>query len=136
MKKDIQTPQVNDVGVAIVREMNEENEAIFNVYLVNLKNECLEACLVSSKGYGRNVKTDEKIKTSTLRHFLETVPAHSFVKIEPIIEAVFGLTNEYWISFWIGKQMYDKKYVFLAESINDKNFIEIPLIHKKGVFIK
>jgi hypothetical protein len=32
--------------------------------------------------------------------------------------------------------MYDKKYVFLAESISDKNMRDIPILGAKGVMIK
>lgn len=136
MKEALKSPKVVDVGVAIVQEENEEKEKVFNVYLINQKTVDLESCLVTSKGYGKNIKSGEEIKTSTLRHFLETIPARSFVKIEPIIENVFGLNNEYWVSFWVEKQLFDKKYVFLPEVVNEKNFIKVPLIHKKGIFIK
>ena len=91
--------------------------------------------MVSSKGYGENKSTGEKVNTSTLRHFLGDVDGNSFVKIEPIIEEVFGLNNEYWVSFFEGSQMYDKKFIFLAETICEENMINVPVINKKGVVI-
>jgi hypothetical protein len=51
------------------------------------------------------------------------------------MDNVFGINNEYWLSFYVDKIMYDKKYVFLAESIIDVNFTMIPLINKMGVMI-
>lgn len=134
MKKDIIPPIVEDIAVAIVTEENELGENEWNVYLLNLKKEKIEGVLVTSKGYGS--LDGEEVKTSTLRHFLDEVKAHSFVKIEPIVETVFGLNNEYWVSFYINKVMYDKKYIFLAESITPTNLIMIPLINKRGVMIK
>lgn len=134
MKKDIIPPTVEDIAVAIVTEENELGEKEWNVYLLNLKKEKIEGVLVTSKGYGS--LDGEEVKTSTLRHFLDEVKAQSFVKIEPIVETVFGLNNEYWISFYINKVMYDKKYIFLAESITPTNLIMIPLINKRGVMIK
>ncbi len=134
MKKDIAPPPVEDVAVAVVTEENELGESIWNVYLLNLKKEKIEGVLVTSKGYG--TFDGEEVKTSTLRHFLDVIPPHSFMKIEPIVETVFGLNNEYWVSFYINKVMYDKKYIFLAESITNTNLINIPLINKKGVMIK
>ena len=125
---------VEDVAVAIVREENDKGETEWNVYLLNLKNEEIEGVLVTSSGYGE--LAGEQRKTSTLRHFLDIVPAHSFAKIEPIMSDLFGLSNQYWVSFYLNKQIYDKKYVFLAESIREENFITIPLIKKKGVMIK
>ena len=90
--------------------------------------------MVTSRGYGK--RDDEDVKTSTLRHFLDDIAPTSFVKFEPIIETLFGLNNEYWVSFFLNKVMYDKKYVFLPESIKIENFIQIPIINKKGVIIK
>ena len=134
MKKDIHPPEVKDIAVAVVKEENELSEIIWNVYLLNLKKEKIEGVLVTSRGYGS--LEGEDTKTSTLRHFLDTLQPMSFAKIEPIIENLFALNNEFWISFYINKIMYDKKYVFLAESIRAENFIQIPLIGKKGVMIK
>jgi hypothetical protein len=134
MKKDIVPPEVIDIAVAVVNEQNDMGEMEWNVYLINLKNEKIEGVLVTSKGYG--TFEEEEVKTSTLRHFLDEIDAHSFLKIEPILETVFGINNEFWVSFYINKVMYDKKYIFLAESITEKNLITIPLINKKGVMIK
>ena len=90
--------------------------------------------LVSSTGYGEI--NGERRASSTLRHFLDVVKAKSFSKIEPLMPDVFGLTNEFWISFYHNKNVYDKKYIFLPETINEANFIKIPLLNKNGVMIK
>ena len=71
-----------------------------------------------------------------LRHLIGTVEAHNYAKIEPIMSNVFGLTNEYWVSFYLNKDMYDKKYIFLPETISEGNFTMIPFLNKKGVMIK
>ena len=133
MIKDIPELIVENVAIAVVREKNELDETVWNSYLINLKDQKIEGVLVTSTGYGELNK--EKVKTSTLRHFLDEVEPMSFVKIEPIIEEVFGINNEYWLSFYLNKLMYDKRYVFLAESITEANFTTIPLINKKGVMI-
>lgn len=133
MKKDISPPQVVDIAVAVIKEENELSETEWNVYLINLKKEKIEGVLVSSQGYGSF--NEETVRTSTLRHFLDEVGPHSFKKIEPILENLFGLSNEYWVSFYISKVMYDKKYIFLPESIKEENLIPIPYINKKGVLI-
>jgi hypothetical protein len=135
MKKDINLPKVENVGVAVIKEKNDQNEDVHNVYLINTGEITLETVLVSSKGYAEDKKTGEKIRTSVLRHGLNDVEGKSFAKIEPIIEDVFGLHNEYWVSYFIGDQMYDKKFIFLAESITEANMINIPIINKKGVLI-
>jgi len=143
MKKDIYLPKVKDIAVAIVKE-----DDAWNVYLLNLKKKAIESVIVASKGYGKQVSSlenrspqqigmeEEKVNTSVLRHFWEIIPARSFVKIEPIMPELFHLSNEYWVSFYQGKIIYDKKHVFVAGSITEKNFISIPLINHKGVMIK
>ncbi|MFA6278138.1 MAG: hypothetical protein WC622_15420, partial [Pedobacter sp.] len=74
--------------------------------------------------------------TSLLRHFIGDLTANSFAGVEAIDPAVFGLTNEYWLSYYIGKEIYDKKFVFLPESIIENNLIRIPVLNKPGVMIK
>jgi hypothetical protein len=134
MKKDILLPEVKDIAVAVVKEQNELAEEEWNVYLINLRSHDIEGVLVSSMGYG--MYNNEEVKTSTLRHFLDVVKKKSFSKIEPIVETVFGLNNEFWVSFYVNKVMYDKKYIFLPETIKEENFVLIPYINKKGVMIK
>lgn len=133
MRKDIEFPEVENVALAVVKEQNELAQDEWNVYFINLKKETLEGVLVTSNGYGQI--DGEEIKTSTLRHFLDKVPGKSVCKIEPIMENLFGLNNEYWISFYLNKKMYDKKYIFLAETIREEYFTTIPIINKKGVMI-
>ena len=136
MKKDIEIPKVDKVSVAVVKELNEEKtHEIYNVYLLNFRDSMLKNVLISSKGYGENKTTGEKVSTSVLRHFMGDVEGNSYAKIEPIVEDVFGVNNEYWVSFYSGNQMYDKKYIFLAESILDENMINIPILNQKGVMI-
>jgi hypothetical protein len=51
------------------------------------------------------------------------------------MEDVFHLNNEYWISFWAEDVMYDKKFVFEANTINPEKFVEIPHLNRKGIII-
>lgn len=134
MLKDIPERIVENVAMAVVSEIAPDGHRVWNVYLINLKDEQIEGVLVTSKGYG--VQNGEYVRTSTLRHFLDTIPSKSFIKVEPIIEKVFGLNNEYWVSFYQNKIMYDKKYLFLPESIHPDNFMKVPIINKAGVVIK
>lgn len=133
MKKDIQNPAVKDVGIAIVKEVNDADQTQWYVYLVNLKNKPLTDVIINSQGYG--TIDEEPIKTSTLRHYFKEVEANSYVKVEVIFDNLFGLNNEFWLSFYIGKQIYDRQYVFLPDSITEQNFTTIPLMEKKGVLI-
>jgi hypothetical protein len=134
MKKDIVLPKVENVHVAVVKEKNEEDEFIWNVYLINKKEIILENVLVSSSGYHIDGVGNKK-SSSTLRHFLQNVPAQSAKKIEPIIEDVFGLNNEYFVTYFSKEGMAEKTFVFVPDSILEQNFIDIPFLDSKGVMI-
>ncbi len=133
MKKDLPLNIVENISIAVVLESETPESKNWSVYLINEKNIPLDNVLVSSKGYG--LKDGKEVKTSTLRHFIGEVGATTFVPVEAISEEVFGLTNEYWLSFYIDNTIYDKKYIFLPESIVDENLIKIPLVNKPGVLI-
>ena len=137
MRKELLGPKVEDVAVAVVQEKGENDNPIYNTYLLNLKkDEIMEGIIISSTGYGENVATGEKVKTSTLRHCLEVLLPNEAARIEPIMEEVFGLTNEYWVSFWVNDVMYDKKFIFLPETIQEKNMKTIPILGVKGIIIQ
>ena len=133
MLKDLPQNTVKDIAIAVALEGESVESKVWYVYLINLKDVALETVLVTSKGYGE--KNGEQVKTSVLRHAFPAVPAKSFKLIEPIDEATFGLNNEYWLSFYIGKEIFDKKFIFLPESIVDNNFIKLPIVNKPGVMI-
>ncbi len=123
MKKDINPSVIKDVAIAIIKEKNDLQEDVWNVYLVNLQDKKLEQVLVSSKGYLK-LENGEETKTSMLRHSLGDVEAKDFCKIEPIMENLFGLHNEYWVSYFHNNELLDKKYIFLAETIKEENFTQ------------
>ena len=140
MLKDIPQVMVTDVAIAIVpaEEKTGENEtsgeALWNVYILNLKEVAIDNVIVSSKGYGSY--KGESVKTSVLRQYLGTMEPNSFLPVEAIQEKVFGLNNEYWVSFYINKEIFDKKYVFLPETIKKDFFTTVPILNRKGVMIR
>ncbi len=134
MLKDIPRPSVENIIVAIVREPNEEGEFIWNAYLVNLYDSGINNVLISSHGYGTFEGRD--VKTSVLRHHIGNVDPKEYAKIEPIMDNLFGLSNEFLVSFYIDNHLYDKKYVFLPESIKEENMTIIPILNKRGVMIR
>ena len=134
MLKDIPKLVVENIVVAIVHEPGSGGEMAWNVYIVNLYDEKIEGVLVSSKGYGNYEGRD--VKTTVLRHLIGDIDPKDYAKIEPIMTDVFGLSNEYWVSFYFDKKMYDKKYIFLPESIKQENFSIVPVLNKRGVMIR
>lgn len=131
MIKDIIVPEVRNVTLAVARTPGPGPEGEWKVYLINNNDVALENTLVASKGYGE--KDGEKQNTSVLRHFLETVPPHSTALVEPIDPAVFHLNNEYWVSYYIGTQIYDKRFVFVPDTICEENITYIRELEMEGV---
>jgi hypothetical protein len=131
MIKDIKIPEVKNVTLAVAREKAGGENGEWKVYIINSNTFPIENTLVASTGYGE--KDGEKQKTSTLRHFLETVPANSAVLIEPIDPAVFHLNNEYWVSYYVGPQIFDKRFVFVPDTIKEENLMFIKELEMEGV---
>ena len=119
MIKDITIPEVKNVTLAVARRKAAGEAAEWFVYLINNNEHAIENTLVASKGYGE--KDGEQQKTSTLRHFLETVAPHSATLVEPIDPAVFHLANGYWVSYYIDKRIFDKRFLFMPDSICEEN---------------
>ncbi|RYE55425.1 MAG: hypothetical protein EOP48_10260 [Sphingobacteriales bacterium] len=134
MKKDLPENIVEDVAIAVALLSETPEVKNWTVYVLNLKDQPITNVLISSKGYGE--KDGEKVRTSVLRHFVGDLDAGAYAGVEAIDTSVFGLTNEYWLSYYIGSTIYDKKFIFLPESIVDSNLIRIPLINKPGVMIR
>ena len=134
MKEELKGPKVENLSVAIV-QTDIEGEMSYYAYLISSRDDIMEGIIISSTGYGVDTKTGEKIRTSTLRHTIEILLPNEAAKIEPIMPDVFGLSNEYWVSFWVNDVMYDKMFVFPAESISDKNMILIKPLGLQGVVI-
>lgn len=133
MKQDIQVPEVKDVLVAAVPRNGSFDEELWDIYVVNLRNEAMDSVLITSEGYGTIDGRDKS--TTVLRHFHQSLGAQAFLKVEPIQRALFDLRNEYWVSFNDGNQMLDKRYVFAPGTINPEAMKLIPVLNKPGVMV-
>jgi hypothetical protein len=136
MKKDIPFLPVEGVKVAIAREKSASGDFEWRVFLLNRNDLPLSNVFVTSKGYGfptDGPSGEEPPKTSTLRQFLANVEPLGFIVIEGIDPAVFHLYSEYWVSYYIGSQIYDKKFIFVPESITEENLILISQLGLEGV---
>jgi hypothetical protein len=132
MKQDITFAPVAGVSVAIVPDQNpdtlgETGQATWTVYLLNHNEVVLENVLVASDGYGTQ-PTGEAVRTSTLRYHFASVAPHSAVQVELIDPAVFHLTNQYWVSYYIDGQVFDKKFIFVPDSIVATNLSQLELL--------
>lgn len=135
MKKDIIIPEVENVFVAAVQEWSDDfMEKVWYAYLINDSDFLIESVMVVSKAFG--TIDGEMKKTSLLRHAFVEVPPVSVVKIEMLEKSVLVLNNEFMVTFFIGNKLYDKKFIFKANSINEKEMEEVPLLFVDGVIIR
>jgi hypothetical protein len=131
MKKDIDFRPVEGVAVIVARTLAPEGHYEWNVHLLNKNPFLIHNVLVTSKGYG--MLNDEPKKTSVLRHHFDEIPAGGTALVEPIDPAVFPLVNEYWVSYYIGMQIYDKKFIFMPDTIIEANLMQIPNTKMEGI---
>ena len=135
MKSDITIPKVENVFLAAVQEWSDDfMENIWNVYLVNDSDFDLDSVMVVSKAFG--TIDGEMKKTSLLRHAFMQVPAVSVVKIEMIEKSVLRLNNEFMVTYFIGSTLYDKKFIFKAQSITPDYVEEVPILFVDGVIVR
>ncbi|NAS31134.1 hypothetical protein GTQ40_09145 [Flavobacteriaceae bacterium R38] len=131
MKKDIEIPIVKEVYVAVVHEWNDEFlSKDWNAYIINDRETPIDMVLIVSKGY------DGDIKTSMMRHGIGKVEAKSFAKIELMQEDVLKLNNEFYVTFFADDKLYEKKYIFRKNIINENAMQELPVMEVDGVLVK
>ncbi|WP_281541656.1 hypothetical protein [Maribacter aestuarii] len=129
MKKDIEIPVAKDVHIALIHEWNEEFlSKDWNAYIINNRNTPIEMALIVSKGY------DGDRKTSTMRHAIGVVEAKAYEKIELVQEDVLTLNNEFFVTYYADNKLYEKRFLFEKNSIQESNLITVPLIEKDGIF--
>ena len=135
MKKDIIIPEVENVFFAAVQEWSDDfMEKVWYAYLVNDSDFLIESVMVVSKAFG--TIDGEMKKTSLLRHAFAEIPAVSVVKVEMIEKSVLALNNEFMLTFFMDGKLYDKKFVFKANSINETEVEEVPILFVDGVIVR
>jgi hypothetical protein len=132
MKKDIPFHPATGLDLAIARPLDSVQPE-WSVYLLNRNLISLTTVMVTSKGYGE--LNGEFRKTSVLRHVIEKIEAQAIAKVEPISPDLFQLTNEFWVSYYILDQIFDKKFLFLPGSISDEAGSFIPELDLHGVLL-
>jgi hypothetical protein len=131
MRKDIDFPKVEGVKIAVTLQVDNQDNEFWDVHIINRNSFAIDNVMVSSRGFGS--KNGEEIKTSVLRHFFEKIEPNSIVKIEPIQPELFSINNEYWLSYYTDNQLFDKKFLFLPDSIVKENLIELAPFGMIGV---
>jgi hypothetical protein len=57
-------------------------------------------------------------------------------KVEEIPEELHKLTNEFWLSFYDGNTLYDKKFTFSSHTFESDERVKVPVLEKEGILIK
>ena len=131
MKKDIDIPKTEGIAIAVVREWNEEFlSQDWNAYILNQRTDLIEMVLVVTKGY------DVELKTSTMRHAIKEILPNSYAKIELMQEDVLELNNEFYVTFFAEGKLFEKKFVFRKNTINDRALQDIPFMDARGGLMK
>jgi len=131
LKKDIQIPEVEGVEMAVVYEYNDIYKTDdWNVYIINKKAIDLEMLVIVSQGFS------ETKTTSLLRKKLEKLPANSFAKIELIQPELFKLNNRFQVTFFEGNTLYEKTFIFEANTIKEGALRMIDDLNKRGILAK
>ena len=134
MREELLGPKVEGISLALVELPIEGAEPEYVVYMLSSREDIIEGIIVTSTGYGLDA-TGQEIKTSTLRKGIEVMLPNEAARIEPLMPDLFGLNNEFWVSFWADDVMYDKRFVFEANTIHPKKFVAIPQLKAKGIII-
>ncbi|MBP6585316.1 MAG: hypothetical protein KA215_06590 [Flavobacterium sp.] len=135
MKSDIIIPKVENVFMAAVQEWSDDfMDKVWYVYLVNDSDFDLDSVMVVSKAFG-TIKGEMK-KTSLLRHAFIKVPSVSVIKVEMVEQSVLALNNEFMVTYFIGNTLYDKKFIFRTNTINERATEEVPILFVNGVIVK
>lgn len=131
MRKDIEIPEVKNVYVAAVKEWDKEfTGQVWNIYVVNDREDAISMVLVMSRG-----ESEDK-KTTTLRRDLGDIQPKTSVKVEFITDEILAFTNEYLITFFAENKLFERKFVFEPTCISEENLTEIPVIENEGILAK
>lgn len=128
MRKDIEITQAENIHIVAINEWDEELlVALWNVYFVNNRDQEIDTVLVVARG-----NTDDK-KTTTLRQNLGNVASKTSVKVELISDNVFGFTNEYLVTFFVGNQLFERNFTFAPHSIAEDKTVKLPVLESEGI---
>lgn len=130
MNKDLPDIEVKNVTVVIKPAAEGEGE-LWSVHLVNGNSFPIKDILVASHGYAEI--SPNRQETSTLRQSFEEVKPNSSIQIELIDPAVFHLFNEYGVTYYIEKEIYFKKFVFVPDSIIKDNLMHNSIMNTEVV---
>jgi hypothetical protein len=127
MKKDLDIEEVSGVYIAFLP--NRDN---WSVYIINNRKDSLETVIVNASGEGK-LEGKEK-QTATLRFLLNDIPAESVKAFEILLPDSLKLSHRYWVSYYIGNRIFDKKFVYTPEMYED-DLQDLPVFGSPGILL-
>lgn len=126
--------EAKDIDIAAVPETLIDGSIAWYIYIINKGANNINNVMIQSNGRG---EIDAwPVKTSTLRHFIDSIPAGEFSKVEMLVEEVFFLENQYWVSYYIGQTIFDSQLTFAPDTISIDNCQSIEILNMDGVLAK
>lgn len=117
-----------DVFIALILDWNDDFMAKkWHAYVLNDRPTPIAMALVVSKGY------DDNRKTCTMRHSIALMDPKSYAKIELVQDDVLQLDNEFFLTFFADGKLFEKKFLFKKNSIDENLVVNIPLVNKPGI---
>jgi hypothetical protein len=137
MNKDIPFEPVEGVYLAITKRIDnieKSEEDFWDAHIINDNPYPIENVLITSQGYGK--AEGKELETTTFRHMIERIESKSTAHIEAVDPNTFKITNQFWVSYYRGRQIFDKKFIFMPGSFLTENVTYIPQLDKEGVLHK
>jgi hypothetical protein len=127
MKKDLDIEEVTGVYIAFLP--NRDN---WSVYIINNRKEPIETVIINASGEGK-LQGIEK-HTATLRFLLNDIPAESVKPFELLMPDSLKLSHRYWVSYYIGNRIFDKKFVY-EPAMYDDDLQDLPVFGSPGILL-
>lgn len=133
MKADIEELIGEHLSLCIIKtdQVDENGSKVWNAILYNHSDETLQNILVNTKGYG--TLNGREVSTATMRYFKEELVKNDSFQVEPIIEEVLDITNEFWISYSFDGKVFEKKFIFSA---NEHELVTLEQFNAEGYLMK
>lgn len=127
MKTDLDIEEVTGVYIAFLP--NRDN---WSVYIINNRKEPIETVIINASGEGK-LQGKEK-HTATLRFLLNDIPAESVKPFELLMPDSLKLSHRYWVSYYIGNRIFDKKFVYEPAMYED-DLQDLPVFGSPGILL-
>ena len=133
MKADIEELIGEHLSLCIIKtdQVDENGSKVWDAILYNHSGCTLQNILVNTKGYG--AIEGREVSTATMRYFKELLNEKDSFRVEPIVEEVLDITNEFWISYSLDGKVYEKKFIFSA---TDHELVSLDQFDAEGYEMK